>query len=174
MIMAKGLDVTPAKGGSTNSLEGAFHFTNTSNMGELEQAFLTMLPTAQVGGTPFYSEPNVVINRIRVALEQMSADAVETLSDADRETRQDMLWQWYQLAAEVAIYAFHDRENANKFIEQAIMHDEKVNPHLETRLFEMLLRNDPSVDGYVGDIGIPAARKKAQERIATFKQIDWK
>lgn len=85
-----------------------------------------------------YANDQLVTNQIKKILESVDP---ETLTEDEKEWRQEIVWFWYHHAISCAVWRYNDREAAQEYAQKALEIQPADHPNQITRLLFYLVHD---------------------------------
>lgn len=85
-----------------------------------------------------YGDRDLIVNKVKDILEPIDP---QTLTEDEREWRQEILWFWYHHAISCAIWRYKDKEAAQKYAAMALEYQPQDHPNKITRLLSLLVND---------------------------------
>lgn len=123
----------------TNSLHTAYELMGVTSMYDLNRAYTAEDQKLMKEGRWDYENPELLTNRVKSLLENIDPS---TLSEEEKEWREEILWFWYHHAISCAIWRYQDRHKAHEYTEKALGHQDSDHPNKITKLLYYLAHDD--------------------------------
>lgn len=118
-----------------------------------------------------YSNPELITNKIKSSLELIDP---KSLTEDEREWRQEILWFWYHHAISCAVWKYKDKNAAQMFASKALDIQPKNHPNKITRLlFYLVHDNLEEAEEWLETIDEEPEKTTATELVKEFKEEKW-
>lgn len=105
---------------------------------ELSNLYLAEDQKLMRSGSWDYKNPELIVNKIKNILESIDP---RSLTEDEREQRQEILWFWNHHAISCAIWRYKDREGAKMYATKALEYQPSGHPNQTTRLLDFLVND---------------------------------
>lgn len=152
---------------STDPIKKIYELLNAHSPRELSDRYLEEDQKIVTSGISNYHDPNLLINKVRFALERIDA---RHLSREERYERRLILWLWYHHAISYAIWGDKNVRQARKYSTQAIRYQPKNHSNHITRLLYLLVRHRlTAAVHWAKKLESPVEKAAAKDLIGMYK-----
>lgn len=120
-------------------LHTIYELMGVTSMHDLNRAYTEEDQKLMKEGRWDYEDPELLTNRVKSLLEQV--DPI-TLSEEEKEWREEILWFWYHHAISCAVWRYADRQRAQEYASKALEHQDSNHPNKITKLLYYLVHDD--------------------------------
>jgi len=157
----QGLEVTNGPLRDAYSLLGARSPLELSNLYTVEDQKL------MTTGTWDYNNPDLVVNKVKTILEAVDSS---TLTENEKEWRQEILWFWYHHAISCAVGRYKDIGAAQRYAAQALEYQPEGHPNQITKLLYFLVRDEAEeAEKWAGSIQEEPEKTTAAELLEHYR-----
>ncbi len=124
---------------NNSPIKEAYLLLNVKNPRDLDTAYRNEDQKLMLANTWDYENTNLVINKIKKILENISFE--KELTGEEKYWRENILWSWYHHAISCAIWRYKDKKAAQRYSTEALKHKAKDHPNKITELLYFLVHD---------------------------------
>ena len=115
-----------------------------------------------------YGNPELITNKVKIILESIDS---ASLTEEEREWRQEILWFWYHHAISCAVWMYKDKEAAQKYSTSALENQPAVHPNKITKLLDLLVHDKlDDAEKWAEEITEEPEKSTATSLVSDYKQ----